>query len=65
MAAVVGQVVGGKAQPQVDVSSVADVRKAMALGANYAASVNGEPADDEQELADGDFVTFAPQVKGA
>jgi len=65
MAVVTAKVVGGSAQPLQYVSSVADVRSALGLAANYAASINGEPAEDSDELEDGAFVTFAPQVKGA
>lgn len=65
MAAVTAKVVGGNAKALEDMESVGDVREALELGSNYAASVNGEPADDSDSLEDGAFVTFAPQVKGA
>ena len=32
--------------------------------ANYTATVNGEPAEDDFELAEYEFVTLSPQIKG-
>ena len=44
--------------------TVGDVRKELGLSTGYTATVNGEPADDDQELNDYEFVAFAPSVKG-
>jgi hypothetical protein len=65
MALVTAKAVGGQAQALSDVESVADARAKLGLAANYAASINGEPAEDGDQLEDGMFLTFAPQVKGA
>lgn len=65
MAKVQAQVVGGSVKIHEDMETVGEVRAAMNIGANYSVTVNGEPADDEHELADYEFVAFAPQVKGA
>lgn len=47
-----------------NVSTVGDVMKELGVE-NYAATVNGEPADKSYELSDYEYVTLAPQVKGA
>lgn len=64
MAFVTAQAIGGKPQLVQDVATVGDIKAKLAL-TNYAATINGEPAEDGDELEDGQFVTFAPQVKGA
>lgn len=63
MAKVTAQVVGGQAKV-IEVSTVDEVRAALGLSASYEATVNGEPADMEQELEDYEFVTFSEKVKG-
>lgn len=59
------QVVGGSLKQFDNVSTVADLKKAMNLQGNYQATVNGEVQDDSYELQDYEFVSFAQQVKGA
>lgn len=62
---VTAQAIGG--QPKVfdnEYETVGEIKTAMNLG-SYQATVNGEPADDDQELNDYDFVSLAPKVKGA
>lgn len=44
--------------------TVKEAREALGLSANYAATVNGVPAKDDQALAEYSFVTFAEAVKG-
>lgn len=58
------QVLGGQTQTFNGVETVEDVRKKLGLQAGYTATVNGEPADDDQDLNDYEFVAFAPAVKG-
>lgn len=63
MAKVNVQPVGGEIK-QVEAGTVAELKAQLNLG-TYQASVNGEPADDDQELNDYEFVSLAPKVKGA
>ncbi len=58
------QVLGGAEKTFDDVETVADLRKELKLERGYAVTVNGEPADEDQELNDYEFVSFAPAVKG-
>lgn len=46
-----------------DIETVGEVKDEMECG-NHTATVGGEPADDDEELRDGDFVDLAPSVKG-
>lgn len=63
MANVFGQVAGG--QPKnLEASTVAQVKELM-NAKNYTASINGDPAEDSEELADFDVITLSPSVKGA
>lgn len=57
------QVVGGKLQLK-EAETIADLKQQLGL-TNHQASINGEPAEDSQGLEEGNFVTFAPKVKGA
>lgn len=61
---ITAQATGGQPKVFNDVETVADVKEQMNL-TSYQASVNGEPADDDYELSDYEFVTLAPKVKGA
>lgn len=61
---ITAKVVGGAPQDFDDVETVGDVRKRLKLDKGYAATVNGEPEDDNYELNDYEYVTFAPAVKG-
>ena len=63
MAKVNAQVTGG-AIKQIEAETVAEV-KAQLQAAGYTATVNGEPEGDDYELADYEFVSLAPAVKGA
>lgn len=62
MANIVASVLGGNPK-RMDVDTVGEAKEELNL-TNYTASVNGEPADDDTELTDEDFVSFAPSVKG-
>ena len=64
MATVTTQVVGGKIQLKENVTTVAELKQILGLE-SHQASVNGEPEDDSYALQDGEYVTFAPKVKGA
>lgn len=62
---VTAQVMGGQAQTFDGVDTIGDLKEKLGLGsANYAASINGDPADNDDELEDFNFVSFAPPVKG-
>ena len=58
------QAVGGSLKIVENVTTVADVKKQLGLP-NYTATVNGEPAEDGEELEANVFVSLAPAVKGA
>lgn len=61
---ITAQVLGGQPKTFDDVETVGDLRKELKLERGYTATVNGEPADDDQDLNDYEFVSFAPAVKG-
>ncbi len=61
---VTGQVLGGTSKILQNVEKVKDVFNKLALTGNYTASVNGDPADMNDELSDYSFVSFATAVKG-
>lgn len=61
---VTAQVLGGQPKVFDGVSTVEEVKQKMAA-TSYAATVNGEPASDDYELDDYEFVTLAPPSKGA
>lgn len=61
---ITARVLGGGPQILEDVETVGDARKKLKLEKGYAATVNGEPAEDDQELEDYEQVCFAPAVKG-
>jgi len=60
------KVLGGRVT-EVDLPTRATVGtlKSKANLSKHTASVNGEPADDNYELRDGDYVTLSEAVKGA
>lgn len=62
MATVIASVLGGN-PVRMDANTVMDVKETLQL-TNHTASVNGEPANDGEELQDEDFVSLAPAVKG-
>lgn len=61
---VIAQVLGGDKQVLDSVNNVGDVRREMDLTADYAATVNGESANDSTPLRSNDFVSFTRKVKG-
>lgn len=61
---VTAQAVGGAPRVFDDIETVGELKERMNLG-TYQATVNGEPADDSEELQDYAFVSLAPKVKGA
>ena len=65
MIKVTAQVLGGEMDvlELEDGATVADVKAEMDV-AGYVATVNGEPADDDFELAEYEFCTLSPSVKG-
>lgn len=64
MATIRAVVLGGADERLDGMSTVGDVRSHLDLGNNYAATVNGQPANDSMTLYEEDFVNFAPGVKG-
>lgn len=61
---ITGVAPGKKTETYDNVETVKDVRIKMGLGEDYAATVNGEVADDDTELEDFQHVAFAQKVKG-
>lgn len=61
---ITAQAVGGQPKTFDNIQTVGELKEEMGLP-TYQASVNGEPADDDQELNDYEFVSLAPKVKGA
>ncbi len=47
-----------------EASTVGELKQALGV-ANYTATVNGEPQDNDYELQTGEFITLAAAVKGA
>lgn len=62
MAKVVVKVVGRTLEEREAVT-VGALKTALSL-TGYSASVNKTPAADDTRLSEGDFVSFAPNVKG-
>lgn len=62
---VTAQILGEDPRILNGVLTVEDVKDELGvLEGSYSASVNGEPADDDYELADFENVTLSPSVKG-
>lgn len=64
MAKVQAQVVGGSIQSVEGVTMVQDVMTKLGL-VNHSASVNGDAVAVNYELSDYEYVSLAPNVKGA
>lgn len=58
------QVTGGPIKLVKNVDTVQELREKLELGKDYTATVKGEPADDDQDLEEFDFVGFAQAVRG-
>ncbi len=56
--------VPGREQSFADATTVADLKAALGLNANFTASVNGSPVEDGFRLSDNQFVVLAAPVKG-
>ena len=63
MTSIIACVLGGDPIRMEGLATVGKVREELGLE-NHAATVNGDPQDDDFELSDEDFVSFAPAVKG-
>lgn len=60
---VTAQVLGGS--PKIlEIDTVGEALTALKLEGKYTATVNGEPADLDEELEDYSFVSFSAAVKG-
>lgn len=64
MANVAVKVLGRDRQFASGVTTVADLKQQVGVNANYTASVNGSPVENDFTLSDDVFVTLAPPVKG-
>jgi hypothetical protein len=63
MAKVTAQVLGGEVKVLEDVDTVGEVKDLMGVS-SHTATVNGEPAEDDDALMDFEFVSLSPSVKG-
>lgn len=61
---VIAQQLGGAKTVCDDVETVGDCRKKLGLEKDYAATVNGDAASDDDIVEDNDFVAFSRKVKG-
>ena len=61
---VTGQVLGGQPKAGIEADTVQDVYDALGLDGNFTATINGEPADMDDELDEYSFVSFSAAVKG-
>jgi len=61
---VLAKVTGGAIQEVSGVKTVADVAQKLGIGTGYTATINGETAEDNDNLREHDYVTFAKSVKG-
>lgn len=61
---VIAQISGGNKQVIDDVDTVRDVKRKLGAETGYTAAINGDPAEDTEEVNEGDFVTLAKAVKG-
>lgn len=62
MAKVTVKVTGGDIK-EMNADTVGDIKDELNLS-DYTATVNGEPAEDDYELEDFNFVTLSTAVKG-
>jgi sulfur carrier protein ThiS len=61
---VIAQLSGGSKQVLDGVDTVRDVKAKLNATTGYTAAINGDSAEDNEELNDGDVVTLAKAVKG-
>lgn len=62
MAKIHAQVLGGSIK-EIEAETVGEAKRLMGAE-KHAATVNGESADDDQDLNDFEFISLAPAVKG-
>lgn len=63
MAMITYKVAGASKAQSAEASTVGELKRKAGLD-KYSATINGDPADDSKSLEDGNYVTFAPSVKG-
>lgn len=63
MAMITYKVAGASKAQSAEADTIGELKRKASLD-KYSASINGEPAGDGQSLEDGNYVTFAPAVKG-
>lgn len=56
--------VPGREASFANATTVAELKSAVGVNANFTASVNGAPVEDYFQLADNQFVVLAAPVKG-
>jgi len=62
MAQVNVKITGGSVK-EMEADTVGELKTKLNLG-NYTATINGEPAENDQDLEDYNFVVFSAAVKG-
>lgn len=60
---IIAQVLGGEKKVMDGVTTVADVKAKLGVS-GYTASINGSPANDQDALQEGEFVSLSQAVKG-
>ncbi len=60
---VIVQVLGGSKKVIDNVNSIADIKAQLGVS-GYTAQINMEPASDNEQVSDGDFVSLSQAVKG-
>ena len=63
MARVLVRISGQSGVKEVEASDIASLKSQLDLG-NYSATINGEPANDGDDLFNDAVVSFAQSVKG-
>lgn len=58
------QVAGGAIKTVNNVDTIEEVRAKLNLDEQHVATINGEPADDDDDVEDYQFIAFAPKVNG-
>ncbi len=61
---VIAQILGGDKKVLDDVYTVRDVKSKLGVAEGYTAAVNGDTAEDSEELQEGDVVTLSKALKG-
>ena len=60
---IIAQVMGGQPQAGLSANTVGEVKQKLGVP-NHQATVNGVPANDDQQLSDYQMVTLSTAIKG-